>query len=124
MAGRYIPGSQFASMFTFNHRTLTILLAVYGFLASVLPVWLLLSPRDYLSSIMKISVIGLLAIGLIIVAPEIKMPAFTEFGKGRRTNHSGKIIPVPFYNDCMWSNFRFSFSCKFRYNSQNDNEGS
>src|SRR5450759_3874926 len=70
--GRYIPGSQFASMFTFNHRTLTILIAIYGFLASVLPVWLLLSPRDYLSSIMKISVIGLLAIGLIIVAPEIK----------------------------------------------------
>jgi len=86
--GRYIPGSQFASMFTFNHKTLTILLAVYGFFASVLPVWLLLSHRDYLSSIMKISVIALLAIGLIIVAPEIKMPAFTEFGKG-----GGPIIP-------------------------------
>src|SRR5450759_1750238 len=72
IAGRYIPDSQFAGWFTFDHRTLTILIAVYGFLASVLPVWLLLSPRDYLSSIMKISVIGLLAIGLIIVAPEIK----------------------------------------------------
>jgi carbon starvation protein len=86
--GRYIPDSRFAGWFTFGHKSLTILIAVYGFLASVLPVWLLLSPREYLSSIMKITVIALLAIGLIIVAPEIKMPAFTEYGKG-----GGPIIP-------------------------------
>jgi carbon starvation protein len=96
IVGRYIPDSQFASMFTFNHRTLTILLAAYGFLASVLPVWLLLSPRDYLSSIMKISVIGLLAIGLIIVAPEIKMPAFTEFGRGGGPIIPGRLFPYLF----------------------------
>jgi len=94
--GRYIPDSQFASWFTFNHKTLTILIAIYGFLASVLPVWLLLSPRDYLSSIMKISVIGLLAIGLIIVAPEIKMPAFTEFGKGGGPIIPGRLFPYLF----------------------------
>jgi len=94
--GRFIPGSQFASMFTFNHKTLTIILAVYGFFASVLPVWLLLSPRDYLSSIMKISVIALLAIGLIIVAPEIKMPAFTEFGKGGGPIIPGRLFPYLF----------------------------
>jgi carbon starvation protein len=96
VVGRYIPGSQFASMFTFNHKTLTILLAIYGFFASVLPVWLLLSPRDYLSSIMKISVIGLLAIGLIIVAPEIKMPAFTEFGAGGGPIIPGRLFPYLF----------------------------
>ena len=96
VVGRYIPGSQFASLFTFNHSTLTILLAIYGFFASVLPVWLLLSPRDYLSSIMKISVIGLLAIGLIIVAPEIKMPAFTEFGRGGGPIIPGKLFPYLF----------------------------
>jgi carbon starvation protein len=96
VVGRYIPGSQFASVFTLNHRTLTILLAVYGFFASVLPVWLLLSPRDYLSSIMKISVIGLLAVGLIIVAPEIKMPAFTEFGKGGGPVIPGRLFPYLF----------------------------
>ena len=96
VVGRYIPGSQFASMFTFNHKTLTVLLAVYGFFASVLPVWLLLSPRDYLSSIMKISVIGLLAIGLIIVAPEIKMPAFTEFGAGGGPIIPGRLFPYLF----------------------------
>jgi carbon starvation protein len=94
--GRYIPSSHFASWFTFNHKTLTILVAVYGFLASVLPVWLLLSPRDYLSSIMKISVIGLLAIGLIIVAPEIKMPAFTAFTKGGGPIIPGKLFPYLF----------------------------
>jgi carbon starvation protein len=94
--GRYIPDSQFASWFTFNHKTLIILLAAYGFFASVLPVWLLLSPRDYLSSIMKISVIGLLAIGLIIVAPEIKMPAFTEFCKGGGPIIPGKLYPYLF----------------------------
>jgi carbon starvation protein len=94
--GRYIPGSHFESMFTFNRKTLTILLAIYGFFASVLPVWLLLSPRDYLSSIMKISVIGLLAIGLIIVAPEIKMPAFTEFVNGKGPVIPGKLFPYLF----------------------------
>ena len=96
IAGRYIPDSQFAGWFTFDHKTLTILIAVYGFLASVLPVWLLLSPRDYLSSIMKISVIGLLAIGLIIVAPEIKMPAFTDFTKGGGPIIPGKLFPYLF----------------------------
>ena len=94
--GRYVPESQYSSWFTFNHKTLTIIIAVYGFLASVLPVWLLLSPRDYLSSIMKISVIGMLAVGLIIVAPEIKMPAFTEFGKGGGPIIPGKLFPYLF----------------------------
>lgn len=86
--GRYIPNSPFASWFTYDHKTLTILLVSYGFLASVLPVWLLLSPRDYLSSIMKIAVIGMLAIGIIWVAPTMHMPAFTEFIHG-----GGPIIP-------------------------------
>ncbi|HNX66119.1 MAG TPA: carbon starvation protein A [Bacteroidales bacterium] len=86
--GRYIPQSPIASWFTFNHHSLTILLALYGFLASVLPVWLLLAPRDYLSSIMKITVVAMLAIGIIVVAPNLKMPAFTPFTKG-----GGPIIP-------------------------------
>ncbi|HNW99617.1 MAG TPA: carbon starvation protein A [Bacteroidales bacterium] len=86
--GRYIPDSPFASWFTFDHKSLTLLLAGYGFLASVLPVWLLLAPRDYLSSIMKIAVIALLAVGIIVVAPDLKMPAFTTF-----THGGGPIIP-------------------------------
>ncbi len=90
--GRYIPDSPVASWFTFNHHSLTILLAIYGFLASVLPVWLLLSPRDYLSSIMKITVVAMLAIGIIVVAPDLKMPAFTQFTQG-----GGPIIPGTLY---------------------------
>jgi carbon starvation protein len=96
VVGRYVPGSRFAGWFTYSHKTLTLLIAAYGFFASVLPVWLLLSPRDYLSSIMKISVIALLAVGLIIVAPEIKMPSFTEFGKGGGPIIPGKLFPYLF----------------------------
>jgi carbon starvation protein len=94
--GRYVPGSHYAGWFTFNYKTLTILIATYGFLAAVLPVWLLLVPRGYLSSIMKISFMGLLAIGLIIVAPEIKMPAFTEFIHGGGPIIPGKLFPYLF----------------------------
>jgi carbon starvation protein len=86
--GRYIPNSPIASWFTYDHHALTILLALYGFLASVLPVWLLLSPRDYLSSIMKIAVVAMLAIGIIVVAPNLRMPAVTVFTRG-----GGPIIP-------------------------------
>jgi carbon starvation protein len=86
--GRYIPDSYFASWFSFDHKSLTILLAIYGLLASVLPVWLLLAPRGYLSSIMKLAVIALLAVGVILVAPDLKMPAFTAFVHG-----GGPIIP-------------------------------
>ncbi len=94
--GRYIPDSSFASWFTFDKKTLTLLLCAYGFLASVLPVWLLLTPRDYLSSIMKITVIFLLAIGVVIVAPDIKMPGFTPFINGGGPIIPGKLYPYLF----------------------------
>jgi carbon starvation protein len=86
--GKYIPSSPIASWFDYTPKTLTLLLAGYGFLASVLPVWLLLSPRDYLSSIMKLGVVAMLALGIIVVAPDLKMPAFTSFIRG-----GGPIIP-------------------------------
>lgn len=94
--GRYIPDSPFASWFSYDHKTLTILLCGYGFLASVLPVWLLLSPRDYLSSIMKVTVIGMLAVGIIIVAPEMKMPGFTKFIHGGGPIIPGSLFPYLF----------------------------
>lgn len=94
--GRYIPGSPFESWFTFDKKQLTIILALYGFLASVLPVWLLLSPRDYLSSIMKLAVIGMLAVGIIVVAPELKMPAVTAFIHGGGPIIKGTLFPYLF----------------------------
>ncbi len=94
--GKYIPGSALASWFMLDRKTLTICLAMYGFVASVLPVWLLLSPRDYLSSIMKLAVIALLAVGVIIVAPDLKMPAFTGFIRGGGPIIKGPLFPYLF----------------------------
>lgn len=94
--GRYIPGSPFAGWFTFDRKTITILLAVFGFLGSVLPIWLLLSPRGYLSSIMKLGVVAMLAVGIIIVAPNLKMPAFTEFIHGGGPVIPGQLFPYLF----------------------------
>jgi carbon starvation protein len=94
--GRFIPGSPFQSWFTFDKKTLTILIAIYGFFASVLPVWLLLSPRDYLSSIMKIGVVAMLALGIIFVAPNLKMPAFTSFVHGGGPVIPGSLFPYLF----------------------------
>ncbi|MCX6249699.1 MAG: carbon starvation protein A [Bacteroidetes bacterium] len=94
--GKYIPGSPLASWFHFDRKTLVILLAVYGFLASALPVWLLLSPRDYLSTFMKLGVVAMLAAGIIIVAPDLKMPAFTTFIHGGGPVIPGTLFPYLF----------------------------
>jgi carbon starvation protein len=94
--GRYIPGSSIAGWFTFDKPTLTLLLAGYGFFASVLPVWLLLAPRDYLSSIMKLTVVFMLAVGIIIVAPNMEMPAFTKFIHGNGPVIPGTLFPYLF----------------------------
>ena len=96
VGGKYVPESSFAPYFTFDHHTLTILMAVYGFFASVLPVWFLLSPRDYLSSFMKLGVVAFLALGIIIVAPILKMPAFTAYVSGGGPIIPGKLFPYLF----------------------------
>lgn len=94
--GRYIPSSAIGSWFLIDKKTLTILIASYGFIASVLPVWLLLSPRDYLSSFMKLGVIALLAIGVIIVSPNLKIPAITAFIHGGGPIIPGAVFPYLF----------------------------
>jgi len=86
--GYYIQGSPAAFAFTFSRQQLSILLPIYGFIASALPVWMLLCPRDYLSSYLKIGTILLLGIGIFFVHPELKMPALTPFIHG-----GGPIIP-------------------------------
>ena len=94
--GQYVQESDFGKCFIFNSKILTIMLAVYGFFAACLPVWLLLAPRDYLSSFLKIGVIFLLAAGIIFVAPEIQMPPVTEFIHGGGPVLPGKIFPFLF----------------------------
>jgi carbon starvation protein len=94
--GSAIPGSFLAPYFTLSREGIIIALAAYGFIASVLPVWLLLVPRDYLSSYMKIGTIAALVVGVVVVHPDLKMPAITEFIHGGGPIISGKIFPFLF----------------------------
>lgn len=85
-----------APMFTFSGKQLTWMLLAYGVVASVLPVWLLLAPRDYLSTFLKIGAIVALALGILFVAPELKMPALTKFIDGTGPVWSGTLFPFLF----------------------------
>lgn len=93
IAGNWIAHSSFAGWFLFSKHQISVLLAIYGFFASVLPVWLLLAPRDYLSSYMKIGTIFLLALGIFITRPYLHMPALTEYIKGGGPVIPGKLWP-------------------------------
>ena len=85
-----------SKFFIYDGKMLTIMLAAYGFFAASLPVWLLLAPRDYLSSFLKIGVIFLLALGVIFVAPSLEMSAFTQFVNGGGPVLPGKLFPFLF----------------------------
>ncbi|MGX9359855.1 MULTISPECIES: carbon starvation CstA family protein [Pantoea] len=82
--------------FTLKGTSLTWVLVIYGFIASVLPVWLLLAPRDYLSTFLKIGVIVGLAVGIVFAMPELKMPAVTKFIDGSGPVFSGALFPFLF----------------------------
>ncbi|HYD95872.1 MAG TPA: carbon starvation CstA family protein [Noviherbaspirillum sp.] len=95
--GQYVQESPvLGPMFTFTGPQLTWMLIGYGFVASVLPVWLLLAPRDYLSTFLKIGTIVGLAIGIVFVAPYLKMPALTRFADGSGPVWSGSLFPFLF----------------------------
>lgn len=85
-----------APLFTFNGQELTWMLLAYGVIASVLPVWLLLAPRDYLSTFLKIGAIMALAVGILVMAPELKMPALTKFIDGTGPVWAGSLFPFLF----------------------------
>lgn len=94
--GSYIPGSFLEPYFSYSKNGIVVGIALYGFIASVLPVWLLLCPRDYLSSYMKIGTIAALIIGVIVAQPHLHMPAITEFIHGGGPIIPGKIFPFVF----------------------------
>ncbi|MGK5016516.1 MULTISPECIES: carbon starvation CstA family protein [unclassified Janthinobacterium] len=97
IGGQYVQEhAVLGPMFTFTGTELTWMLIGYGFIASVLPVWLLLAPRDYLSTFLKIGTILGLAIGIIVVAPYLKMPAMTKFIDGSGPVWSGNLFPFLF----------------------------
>ncbi len=85
-----------APLFTLSKPGITIAIAIYGFVASVLPVWLLLCPRDYLSSFMKLGTIAFLIIGVLVVNPELHAPAMSAFVDGGGPIVSGKVFPFVF----------------------------
>src|SRR5579863_2602003 len=85
-----------ARLFTLSASTLAVLILIYAFAASALPVWLLLAPRDYLSTFVKLGTIGLLAIGIVVMHPTLHMPALTRFVDGTGPVFAGKIFPFAF----------------------------
>ena len=97
LGGRAVAASALlAPMFTLSAMALAFAIIIYGFLASTLPVWLLLAPRGYLSTFVKLGVIGLLAAGILLVRPELQLPAFTRFVDGTGPIFAGKIFPFCF----------------------------
>lgn len=94
--GKVVQDSSFGHYFEFDRHGITLLVAGYGFVASVLPVWLLLAPRDYLSSYMKLGSIAFLAIGIFWVMPTLRMPAVTPFVDGGGPIIPGKVFPFVF----------------------------
>jgi carbon starvation protein len=94
--GQYVATSSLAGMFTLPAMTIAILIILYGFLASSLPVWMLLAPRDYLSTFVKLGVVAMLAVGILFVRPELQMPAITRFADGTGPVFAGKIFPFCF----------------------------
>ncbi|MBI4702944.1 MAG: carbon starvation protein A [Deltaproteobacteria bacterium] len=96
LLGHEIVGSRLEPYFVLSRGSLVWAMAIYGFTASVLPVWLLLCPRDYLSTYMKIGTILLLAVGIIVLAPELRMPAVTRFAAGQGPVIPGTLFPFMF----------------------------
>ncbi len=96
-AGQWVADSPaWAPWFTYGGVALALALIVYGFLASALPVWLLLAPRDYLSTFVKLGVVLLLGAGILFVRPQLQMPALTQFVDGTGPIFAGKIFPFCF----------------------------
>lgn len=88
--------SIWASYFHFKETTLAVIIMIYGFIAAILPVWLLLAPRDYLSTFLKIGVIVIMAFAIVIVAPDLQMPKLTRYVDGTGPVFAGKLFPFLF----------------------------
>ncbi len=96
VGGHAFANSSYSHALVFTGHQITILMAIYGFIASILPVWFLLEPRDYLSTYLKLGTIAVLIIGVFIVHPDIQFPAFTQFVNGGGPIIPGKLFPFLF----------------------------
>jgi carbon starvation protein len=98
------------------------MLVGYGFVAAVLPVWLLLAPRDYLSTFLKIGTIVGLAIGILIMRPTLTMPALTKFVDGTRPGLDRQPVPVPVYHHRLRRGVRLPRADLLRHHAENAGE--
>ena len=96
IAGRWVAQTGAAGALTFTPHQITILMAIYGLVASVLPVWLVLEPRDYLSTYVKLGTIAILIVGVFVVHPNIQFPNFTQFVHGGGPIIKGSLFPFLF----------------------------
>ncbi|HEX6465706.1 MAG TPA: carbon starvation protein A [Terriglobales bacterium] len=96
IGGRWIAQTGVAGSLTFSPHQITVMMAAYGFIASVLPVWLLLEPRDYLSTYVKLGTIAVLIVGVFVAHPDIKFPNFTQYLSGGGPIIKGKLFPFLF----------------------------
>ena len=96
IGGHWIAGSAFAHFLLFDSHQIVMLLCAYGFFASVLPIWMLLEPRDYLSTYLKLTTLGALVIGVLIVQPHLQFPAITPYIHGGGPVIPGKLFPFLF----------------------------
>ena len=123
VCGRVVAQSSIASWFEFERTPLVWLLAAYGLLASVLPGWMLLVPRGYLSTFMKLGVVFLLGFGVILMAPTIEMPRVTSFADGGGPIIPGTLFPFLFITIACGAVSGFPFAGVFRYDAEDDRAG-
>ena len=123
IAGKHIGDSSFATHLKLSKTTLTLAMAAYGFVASVLPVWMLLCPRDYLSSYLKIGTIALLVVGVIVVNPRIQMPGVTAVHPRRRAHREGAALPVRVHHHRVRRDQRLSRARRERHHAEDDRQG-
>jgi carbon starvation protein len=96
VGGHWVAQSSFAHVLTFTPHQICLLMAAYGFIASILPVWMVLEPRDYLSTYLKLGTIAALIIGIMVAHPNIQFPAVTQYVHGGGPIIAGKLFPFLF----------------------------
>jgi carbon starvation protein len=123
IAGHWVAQSGAAGALTFTPHEITILMAIYGLVASVLPVWLVLEPRDYLSTYVKLGTIAVLVVGVFMVHPNIKFPNFTPFVHGGGPIIKGSSVPISFRDHCLRRDLGFSLAGRLRHHAEDAGQG-